>query len=93
VPGVIFDKWAWIIILSVCLVIIGPLVIIWGVLNLPADLRIIATVCIIILWGVISGYKDWVISKRGEKEKPSQVVQTKFLFVLPCRKGAKQKRY
>jgi len=70
VPSVIFDKWTWITILSVFLVIAGPLVIIWGVLNLPADLRIIATICIIILWGVISGYKDWVVSKRREKEKP-----------------------
>lgn len=62
------DKWVWITILSVVLIIAGPLVIVWGILNLPADLRIVSTICIIVLWGVVSGYKDWVISKQREKD-------------------------
>jgi uncharacterized membrane protein len=63
------DKWLWITILSTLLVIVLPLVVVWGILNLPADMRIIATVFIIILWGVVSGYKDWILSKGREKEK------------------------
>jgi len=54
--------------LSVILVMVLPLVVVWGILNLPADLRIVATICIIVLWGVASGYKDWVLSKEREKE-------------------------
>jgi len=62
------DKWVWITMLSVILVMVLPLVVVWGILNLPADLRIVATICIIVLWGVASGYKDWVLSKEREKE-------------------------
>ena len=67
--GILFDKWIWITIFSVLLVIVLPLVIVWGILNLPAELRIIATICIIVLWGVFSGYKDWIVSKEREKEQ------------------------
>jgi len=67
--GILFDKWIWITIFSVLLVIVLPLVIVWGILNLPAELRIIATICIIVLWGVVSGYKDWIVSKEREKEQ------------------------
>lgn len=67
--SVFFDKWIWITIFSVVLVIVLPLVIVWGILNLPAELRIIATICIIILWGVVAGYKDWIVSKEQEKEQ------------------------
>lgn len=67
--GILFDKWIWITIFSVLLVIVLPLVIVWGILNLPVELRIIATICIIVLWGVVSGYKDWIVSKEREKEQ------------------------
>lgn len=67
--SVFLDKWIWITIFSVVLVIVLPLVIVWGILNLPVELRIIATICIIILWGVVSGYKDWIVSKEQEKEQ------------------------
>lgn len=67
--SVLTDKWFWITVLSVVLIFTAPLIVIWGVLNLPSELRILATICIIILWGVASGYKDWVLSKRREKEK------------------------
>ena len=68
-PGLPLDRWFWITILSVLLVIVTPLVVIWGILTLPGDIRIVATVIIIILWGVVSGYKDWVLSKRKEEEE------------------------
>jgi hypothetical protein len=63
------DKWVWITIFSVVLVMVVPLVVIWGILNMPPELRLIATLGIIVLWAVVSGYKDWVISKRQESEK------------------------
>jgi hypothetical protein len=39
------------------------------ILNLPAELKIVATVAIFICWGVAAAYKDWVKSKREEEEK------------------------
>jgi len=64
------DKWVWITVFSVVLVIVVPLIVIWGILNMPPELRLIATLGIVVLWAVVSGYKDWVISKRQEAEKP-----------------------
>jgi uncharacterized membrane protein len=69
VSSIFLDKWIWITVISVFLIVVLPLVVVWGILNLPADFRIIATICIIVLWGVVSGYKDWIISKRQEKEQ------------------------
>ncbi len=63
------SKWLWITVFSALLVIVAPLIVVWGILNLPSDVRIVATVLIIILWGVVSGYKDWVISERKREEE------------------------
>jgi len=66
-----FDKWFWITVVSVFLVVSIPLIVVWGILNLPPEIRIIATVCIVILWGVVAGYKDWIVSKHQKSEEPS----------------------
>lgn len=65
------DKWIWITIISVFLVLVVPLAVIWIILQAPPELRVIGTIAIIVIWSVVSGYKDWVISKRREaEEKP-----------------------
>jgi len=64
-----FDKWAWIIILSVTLVVVVPLIVVWSILQLAPEVRVVATIFIIVLWGVVSGYKDWIIAKRKEEEE------------------------
>jgi len=63
------DKWLWITIISAVSIVAIPLIVVWAILSISPELRIVATVAIIILWGVVSGYKDWVISKRQESEK------------------------
>jgi hypothetical protein len=68
-----FDKWFWITVLSVLLIITVPFLVVWGILYLPPMWALVATIGIIILWGVAAGYKDYVISKRREsEEKPEQ---------------------
>ena len=67
----IFDAWFVVTILSVTLVIVLPLIVVWFVLQVSPELRLIATVLIIVLWGVVSGYKDWIISKRKEAKEKS----------------------
>jgi len=66
-----FDKWTWIIILSVTLVVVVPLIVVWSILQLAPEVRVVATIFIIVLWGVVSGYKDWIIAKRKEEENAS----------------------
>jgi len=60
------DKWVWITIFSVVLVIVLPLIVIWGILNMSPELAFISTLGILVIWALVSGYKDWVISKRQE---------------------------
>lgn len=65
------NKWVWITIISVFLVLLVPLAVIWLILQAPPELRLAGTIAIIVIWSVVSGYKDWVISKRREAgEKP-----------------------
>lgn len=68
-----FNTWFWITVLSVLLIVTVPFIAVWGILHLPPMWALVATIGIIILWGVASGYKDYVISKRREsEEKPQQ---------------------
>lgn len=66
---VLSDRWFWIIVVSAALIIIIPLIVIWTIFYLPPELKLVATIFIVILWGVASGYKDWVISKRKSEEE------------------------
>lgn len=69
--NVILDKWTWIVIFSIVLVLVVPLIVVWTVLQMAPEFRVVATISIIVLWGIISGYKDWVIAKRKEEENAS----------------------
>jgi hypothetical protein len=62
------DKWAWITVLSVVLVMVVPLVLVWLILQMPGIFRLVATIAIFVVWGIVSGYKDWVVSKHKEAE-------------------------
>jgi hypothetical protein len=69
---IILDRWLWITIISIFLIIVLPFVVIWFILTIAdPNLRLVATILLVVLWGVVSGYKEWVTSKRG-KEEPSR---------------------
>lgn len=72
------NKWFWITVLSVSLIVTVPFIAVWGILYLPPVWALVATIGIIILWGVASGYKDYVVSKRRQsEEKPPQASEEK----------------
>ncbi|MGD0029364.1 MAG: hypothetical protein ABSC91_10550 [Candidatus Bathyarchaeia archaeon] len=67
------DNWFLITVLSVALIVTVPFLVVWGMLYLPPIWALVATIGIIIMWGVASGYKDWIVSRRRElEEKPQQ---------------------
>jgi uncharacterized membrane protein len=66
------ESWFWIIIVSLILIIVLPLVIVWFILALPPELSFVATILVIVTWGVVAGYKDWIIHKRNEEKKQRQ---------------------
>ncbi len=63
------EAWLWIIIFFLIMILVGPFVILYLLLLLPAPLRVGSTFLIIILWAVVGGYKDWVMDKRKRKVK------------------------
>jgi len=60
------EKWLWIIICCLILIFILPFFIVMVLLTLPEPLNAIATLSLIILWGVVAGYKDWLIDRKKE---------------------------
>lgn len=64
----VFNRWTWIVVVGMTLILVVPLIVVWTIIQLPPELRLVATISIILLWGVVAGYKDWVIAKRREQE-------------------------
>lgn len=73
--GILTERWLWITVLAMVLVITTPLVVVWIILNLPFPYNTIATLLLIVLWGVAAGYKEWIIERREEKEKQKEIAK------------------
>jgi uncharacterized membrane protein len=69
---VLQDKWFWLIVVSIFLIIIVPFLVVWTIFYLSPELKIVAMIGLVILWGVVSGYKDWIVSKRKSEEEKSK---------------------
>jgi glucan phosphoethanolaminetransferase (alkaline phosphatase superfamily) len=63
------ERWYWFIVIGVVLVVVVPLLLVWVILSMDPIIRVIFTVLIILAWGLVSGYKDWLVSKRKEQAK------------------------
>jgi hypothetical protein len=64
--SIIHDQWFWFTILSVIVIIVLPLIIVLFLIQLPDELKLVSMIALIVIWGVVSGYKDWVIARRKE---------------------------
>jgi len=53
-------------------IVITPFVLLILILNMPAPLNFIATILIVIGWGVVAGYKDWILAKAKEEKQKIQ---------------------
>jgi len=62
------EEWLWLIIIALAAILILPLLIVWVILALSAELKVVATILIVVGWGVAAGYKDWLVAKRREEE-------------------------
>ncbi|MHA1833048.1 MAG: hypothetical protein ACTSV7_03585 [Candidatus Baldrarchaeia archaeon] len=58
------EKWLWITIFSLILILVGSWFLLWFLLLLPDIPRIIMFFSILFAWGIVAGYKDWIKSKR-----------------------------
>jgi hypothetical protein len=64
------EKWFWIIVLVMISIILLPFIIVGVILNLPSpELRLVATIGIVLSWAVAGAYREWLKSKREEEER------------------------
>jgi hypothetical protein len=49
--------------------ILIPFMVIMAILNLPPILRWVATVLLILCWGVAAAYKEWIKEKHEQEKK------------------------
>lgn len=61
------EEWLWIIILSLIAIFLIPLILVWFILAITPELRVIITLILIIGWSVAAGYRDWLIEKQKEE--------------------------
>ena len=72
IRSILTSKWFWIIVILCSLVVVTPFVCLLIILLLPIPLNALATIGIVIAWGIVAGYKDWILSKKGEEERKSK---------------------
>jgi hypothetical protein len=64
------EKWIWIIIGMCILVLIGPYLLMWVILQMPDVLRASFVFFMTLGWGIVAGYKDWLMDAKKEKRFP-----------------------
>ena len=67
--SILKEKWLWIIIIGLIAILVMPFVIVWFILALPAPFNMVAAIGMVLGWGVVAGYKDWVMSEGRKKTK------------------------
>lgn len=67
--SILSEKWLWIIIFAVIMIVAFPLLIVYIILLLPFPFNTLATILLIIGWGIAAGYKEWIISKEKEQQE------------------------
>jgi len=66
IKEILSEKWFWIIVLSLILILVGSMIIVLVIVYLPSPYNAILTILIIVVWGIAAAYKDWL--KEKEKE-------------------------
>jgi len=63
-----FERWFWIILVALISIVIIPFLIIWLLITLPPLLSMFISIFLILSWGVVAGYKEWVLFKEEEEK-------------------------
>jgi hypothetical protein len=66
------ERWFWIIVVAAMLIVTLPFLILILLLNLPPILSFVTLVLILIAWGIVAGYRDWLRAGRKEGEGASK---------------------
>jgi hypothetical protein len=66
---ILTSKWYWIIVILGILILLGPFILVWSILYLPTPLNVLATFALVIAWGIVAGYKDWILQQIREEKR------------------------
>jgi len=67
--SILTSRWYWTIIAITSAIVITPFLIVMLILTLPSPWSFLATILLIIGWGLVAGYKDWIIAKAKEEKQ------------------------
>jgi len=67
--SVLTSRWYWIIVTTATAVIITPFLLLILIVNLPTPLNFLSIFAIVIAWGIVAGYKDWIIARAKEEKQ------------------------
>ena len=70
--SIVTSRWYWMIVAMAGAIVITPFLLIILIINLPSPLNFLSTILIVIAWGVVAGYKDWIIAKAKEEKQKIQ---------------------
>jgi len=74
----LFNRWLWITVSCLALIALGPFFVLSFILALPQELMGVATLMLILGWGIAAGYKDWVIARRQEEKRKLQTIENYY---------------
>lgn len=66
---ILTSKWFWIIVSLTLFGVLTPLIFILSLLYIPFPYNSLVIILLVICWGIVAGYKDWIISKKREEER------------------------
>ena len=75
----LFNKWLWIIIGAMSLIVVMPFFIMSAMLTSPPWIGTTITILVITGWAIAGGYKDWMLHKH-KKEKSRTTLQETLPF-------------
>lgn len=61
-------KWLWIIIFGCIAAAVGPWTLIYLFVALPPPFNACVCLSIVFGWGIVTGWKDWILYKRKEEQ-------------------------
>jgi len=67
--SVLTSRWYWIIVTTATAVIITPFLLLILIVNLPTPYNFLSIFAIVIAWGIVAGYKDWIIARAKEEKQ------------------------
>lgn len=76
IRDILTSRWYWIIVIMGCAIMITPFIFVLILLYLPTPVNALGMFAIVVGWGVVAGYKDWILEQRAKQKQKSTAVDS-----------------